>query len=105
MITLSRRPWIDDGYGEQTLDVDGTPTSHRVKCRIFHERSQIPDDNETPAGISTNLQRAIMTDYKNIIKEHDTFTWIGSEWEIGPVDTVVQFGGTVGYQAPLREGG
>lgn len=104
LITMNRFPVTTDPItGKQVPDPTGVKKAHSIYCRITHERGQVPDDRETPAGISTNLGRMIMADWLNIFYEHDTFTWESKEWEAGPVDPVIQFGGVVGYQAPLKE--
>jgi len=103
-ITLTRQPTTTDPItGEQVADPTGTATTHTIYCRITHERSQVPENEANPAGLSTNLQRMIMTDWENIPQENDTFTWNEIGWEVGPVDPVIQFGGIIGYQAPLQE--
>lgn len=103
-IILKRFPLTTDPItGEQVQDPTGTKTEHKITCRIPHEKSQVPDDEENAAGLSTNLSRMIMADWENEFQEHDTFSFIGKGWEIGPVDTIRQFGGITGYQAPLKE--
>jgi hypothetical protein len=104
LIILERFPVTENPItGDPVSDPSGTKTEHPIYCRITHEKSQVPDDKETPAGLSTNLGRMIMSDWQNIPVEHDAFTWEGKGWEVGPVDLVIQFGGTIGYQAPLKE--
>jgi len=89
--------------GGQVPDPTGTVTTEDIYCRITHERSTVPQDTTTPAGLSTNLQRMIMADWNNEPTAGDLFEWNGHQWEVGPVDPVMQFGGVVGYQAPLKE--
>jgi hypothetical protein len=103
-ITLSRQPTTTDPItGETVQDPTGTPTTHSIWCRITHERRMVADNEQNPAGLSTNLQRMIMTDWENIPQENDTFTWNGRGYQVGPVDPIWKFGGIVGYQAPLME--
>jgi len=103
-ITLTRQPMTTDPItGELVPDPTGTATTEDIYCRITHERSIVPQDTSNSAGLSTNLQRMIMADWENEPTAGDLFDWNGHQWEVGPVDLVVQFGGTVGYQAPLKE--
>jgi hypothetical protein len=89
--------------GGQIIDPFGVLTEHAIYCRITHERSIVAQNEPTPAGQSTNLQRMILTDNKNVPQEYDIFEWKNKVFEIGPVDPIIKFGGTVGYQAPLQE--
>lgn len=103
-IVLMRFPTMTDPItGETVRNQAGTKTSYPIYARIAHEREQVPINMETPAGLSTNLSRFIITDYNQAPVEHDTFTWQGKDWEVGPVDEVVIFGSVIGYQAPLKE--
>lgn len=103
-ITTTRQPVTTDPItGDTVPDPTGTQTTHTLYCRITHERAQVPDDTENPAGLSTNLQRMLMSDWKNVPVEHDTFTIDLGTFEIGPVDQIYLYGGIIGYQAPLQE--
>ena len=73
--------------------------------RIAHERSTISELSETPAGISTNLQRFIQVEHTvdflaagQIVTDQNS-----SKWKLGPVDPLSKFGGIHGYQAPLTD--
>jgi len=104
-ITINRQALVDDGSGDGTLVPDpfGTPEAVSMTVRLSHERRQAPDFEPVQAGFSTNLARFIMTDYKTEIYRGDYFEAIDRGWRIGPVDTLIKFGGVVGYQAPLIE--
>lgn len=104
-ITVKRFPLVDDGSGDGTLVPDpyGTPDDYTMTVRISHERRQPANLGSAPAGLSTNLSRFVMVDYKTTIYQGDTFEALGKYWEIGPVDPLMKFGGATGYQAPLRE--
>jgi len=103
-VILKRFPTMTDPItGETIRNQAGTKTSHPIYCRIAHERAQVPANNETPAGLSTNLNRFIITDHNQSPVEHDTFTWQGKDWEVGPVDPVRIKGQVIEYQAPLKE--
>jgi len=103
-ITLARQPMtIDPITGDLVPDPTGTATTEDIYCRITHERAQVPQDESNPAGLSTNLQRMIMCDWQNKPSAGDLFDWNGHQWEVGQVDPIIQFSGTIGYQAPLQE--
>jgi len=103
-ITLQRAPLITNPItGEQVRNPAGAKTSHSIYARIAHEKKVAPDDRPTPAGESTNLSRFILVEPQYTIVEHDTFTWQGKEWEVGPVDPVIIKGHVIEYQAPLKE--
>jgi len=103
-IIVYRAAMVDDGFSGLIPDPTGEPVPHDIKCRIFHERAQVPTDQANPAGLSTNLNRAIMTDRNNEIQKGDYFTVTGiGSFTIGPVDPLYKFQGLVGYQAPLTE--
>ena len=102
-ILIVRQPMTDDGFGGQVPDPFGTATEHNYKVRISHERGDPDMLTDTSAGMSTNLQRFIMTDYQADIKHGDVFEAIGRSWKIGPVDPLEKFNGVIGYQAPLTD--
>lgn len=103
IITYSK-PLIDDGMGGLIEDPYGTPVADETRyVRLSHEMSTVPKEGTVPAGVSTNLQRFIISDYQTVITEGETFEAIGKEWRIGPVDTLYASGGIIGYQAPLME--
>lgn len=77
MIAVNRSRLIQTYYptttdpitGETVADPEATPRAETIYCRIAHERRQVPDDTMNPAGMSTNLGRMILTDYRNIPRE------------------------------------
>jgi hypothetical protein len=94
---------VDDGFGGLIPDPNGTPIEIPIKCRIAHERGQVPVNNDSPAGLSTNLNRFIQTYYTDEIKVNDTFTLDGLNWQINKVDPLRKFNGLIGYQGVLIE--
>jgi len=104
IITYSKS-MIDDGMGGLIEDPYGTPVPDDTRyVRLSHEQGMsVPKQGTVPAGVSTNLQRFILSDYQTVITEGETFEAIGKEWRIGPVDPLYASGGIIGYQAPLME--
>lgn len=103
IISIFRKPRVEDGFGGYVESPTGEPDEFIITCRLSHEQ-QGPDNlKQVPAGLSTNLSRFIIVDYETTIYENDTFEAIDKNWMIGPVDPLIKFGGTIGYQAPLRE--
>ena len=102
-IIIQRQPMTDDGFGGQVPDPFGDPTTVNLRVRISHERSQPASLDSTSAGLSTNLQRFIMTDHNADIQKNDVFEALGRSWRVGPVDPLMKFGGVTGYQAPLTD--
>ena len=104
-ITISRMPLIDDGFGGTIENPYGTPVETIMKVRISHEQSGPSKMESSSVGVSTNLQRFILTDYNSVIYKDETFTAIGKTWKIGAVDTLKRHDGIIGYQAPLIDAG
>lgn len=102
-IIILRQPMVDDGFGGTIPDPFGTATENVYTVRLSHERSQVPENEPVPAGLSTNLQRFILTDHLADIRQDDVFDALGRSWKIGPVDPLYAYGGVKGYQAPLLE--
>lgn len=102
-IIILRPPMVDDGFGGAIPDPFGTPTENVYTVRLSHERSQVPENEPVPPGLSTNLQRFILADHLADIRQDDVFDAIGKSWKIGPVDPLYAYGGIKGYQAPLLE--
>jgi len=104
IITYSK-PMVDDGMGGTVEDPYGTPVADETRyVRISHEQGMsVPKEGIVPAGVSTNLQRFILSDYQTVITGGETFEAIGKEWRVGPVDSLYASGGIIGYQAPLME--
>lgn len=102
-IIIQRQPMADDGFGGQVPDPFADPVTVNLKVRISHERSQPASLDSTSAGLSTNLQRFIMTDHKADIQAGDVFEALGRSWRVGPIDPLMKFGGVTGYQAPLMD--
>lgn len=103
IIIILRQPMIDDEFGGMIPDPFGTPTENVYTVRLSHERSQVPENEPVPAGLSTNLQRFILTDHLADIRQDDVFDALGRSWKIGAVDPLYAYGGIKGYQAPLLE--
>jgi len=102
-IIIYRKPLVEDGFGGYVESPTADPDDFTITCRISHEQQGPVNNEPVPAGLSTNLTRFIIVDYKTTIYENDTFEAIDKNWMIGPVDPLIKFGGIIGYQAPLRE--
>ncbi len=101
-VTIQRQQLVDDGYGGQIPDPLGVPDTFPVKVRVAHEASSVPELSGAPTGMSTNLSRFILADYRTEIKEGDRFNYLGYGWEVGFVDPLQYEGKIIGYQAPLK---
>lgn len=82
-----------------------TKTNRTFTGRISHERSIVPSDSPTTAGVSTSLQKFLSYPYSEIaIQIGDILTDSdGRKWRIGKPDPLRKFGGIFGYQASLTE--
>jgi hypothetical protein len=103
-VVFYRSALVDDGFGGQTPD----PTGAKVAIvsqhvRISHQNAVIPDFTSVPPGLSTNLSRYVLCDYRVDIETDDTFSAFGRGWRVGAVDVLKKFGEVIGYQAPLIE--
>ena len=102
-VTIYRVKMIDNGFGGLMPDPLATPEQAKVTVRIAHEALiQVPKLESSPIGLSTNLGRFILADYKTEIQEGDRLNYIGYGWEIGVVDPLVYGEKIIGYQAPLK---
>lgn len=107
VLNLFTYPLIENVYKPGTFipDPSGVPTSTQYTVRISHERIGPVPNEDKPSGLSTNLTRFILADHLTPIKEGDTIdNFNGRQYTIGPVDPLIKFGGTIGFQAPLQEG-
>jgi hypothetical protein len=104
-IIIYRKSLIDDGFGGEVEDPSDEGTPITIRCRISHEKEGPEKLNSAPPGLSTNLSRFIMVNYKTLIFENESFEddTIEKSFKIGPVDPLRKFGGTTAYQAPLIE--
>jgi hypothetical protein len=104
-VTINRKPMVDDGYGSKIEDPTGDPVPYEIKCRISHQKKFTDKYNVSPPGMSTNLSRFIFVDFETIIYEGDIFESerIAKSFKIGIVDPLEEYGGIIGYQAPLEE--
>jgi hypothetical protein len=104
-MTVNVPVMVSDGFGGTIPDPAGTTDEVTIKYRVFHEQSGPAGLSESPGGLSTNLLRAIMSDWKNDLTAaaNGTITSAGKNYRIGVVDTLQMFGGVFGYQAPLIE--
>lgn len=104
---------INENRQAMTVEVPGdasdpwsVTTNTEFTGRISHESSrQAPELSETPAGISTDLQRFLQVEHTvDFLEAGQIITDQNSDkWKLGPVDPLVKFGGVHGYQAPLTE--
>jgi len=102
-ITIYRKPMVDDGYDGEVIDPYGEGIPNYLKVRLSQEK-KYANYERAPVGLSTNLVRYIITDYKSIIYDGDTFnSSFDKEFIIKAVDPLIKFGGLIGYQAPLVE--
>lgn len=92
---------VDDGFGGQIPM--GDPLKYTAKVRISHESKSVPQLEQKPVGLGTNLARYILADYKTLIQEGDRFNYQGTGWEVGVVDPLSYGSEIVGYQAPIKE--
>ena len=103
--TMLVKAQVDNGFGVLVDNPADAGTEVKIKYRVFHEKAGPNGDKESPAGLSTNLSRAIMTDYKNVPQVNAVITYESKKFRIGRVDPLKKFGGIYGYQAPLIEAG
>ncbi len=96
-----RYPEHDNGFGKQVADYSETPTERVVKVRFAHPNSErgpfVPET--TAAGVRPTTGRYVLAEYDADIIEGDTI----DEFKVGPIDTLVAYGATVGKQAPLTD--
>lgn len=105
IITMISYPLISDGFGGTMPNPNGTAVTSTKTVRISHQRNQVPINELKSTGLSTNLSRFILSDYKTPLTEgHEVSSHGGKKYKIGVVDTLEKFGGIIGYQAELIEG-
>lgn len=98
-------PLISDEFGGTMPNTAGVAVNSKMTVRISHQRNQVPANELKNTGLSTNLSRFILADYKTVITEgFEISAYAGKKYKIGAVDTLIKYGGTIGYQAPLIEG-
>jgi len=102
-IMIYRKGMIADGFGGLMQDPFGAGTPTTIICRICEGRGNPSILTGSPVGLSENLVKYIIVNYKADIQEHDTFDSRGKTYRIGNVETIVNFGGIIGYQAQLIE--
>lgn len=95
---------IDNGFGVMVDNLSSPLGTVTLKYRVFHEQKRPDGNSESPGGFSTNLSRAIMTDYLNDLTQAQdlSITYEGAKYKIGAVDPLKKFEGVYGYQAPLE---
>ena len=103
VIVIYRKPLVDDGMGGLVEDPFGEPVAHSVRCRISHDQVHPPTMQSAPSGFTSDIVRYILIEHNQDIVTDDTFDYNGREYKIGLVDPLEQFGGIIGYQAPLQE--
>lgn len=94
---------VSDGVGGQVEDPYGTPVPGSLTVRVCHEKKGPMGDESSPVGLSTNLGRMIISNYKNKPLQGDIIPFEGINYKVGVVDPLIKFGGLIGYQAPLIE--
>jgi hypothetical protein len=100
-IIISRQAMVDDGFGGLVPDPLGVPTEINVTCRLSHDQIKPGSISESPAGVTSDPIRYILTDHNQDIQENDIFEAIDKTWKIGIVDQLYAFGGLIGKQAPV----
>lgn len=105
-VDVYSRSLVSDGFGGYVEDQSAALVkSGSLTVRISHERLIVPDNQEGPSGLSTNLGRYVSSDYKNVLTTGSIIrSFDGKEWKVGVVDPLYAFGGIKGYQATLTEG-
>jgi hypothetical protein len=101
VITISRRPLVDDGFGGLVEDPSGIPIITRARVRLSHESSSVPTNRPTPAGLDTNLSLYVLADYRTPLQEGDVFNAEGRGWKVGPINTLKCEGRVYATEAPL----
>ncbi len=104
IISVSRiTSLVSDGVGGLVEDPYATPTVVSLTVRVVHEQKNPEPVSEGSAGLSSNLGRMVLSNYKNEIAQYDVIPYEGRNYKIGIVDPLRKFGGVYGYQAPLVE--
>lgn len=102
IVSGTRQPTKDNGFGVQIPDPDATPVSlPRARVRIARERASIPGSVETPVGLGTNLAEFLLQDYHLPFREDDLITDGTTTWQVGHVNTFLCQGRIYGADAAL----
>lgn len=103
-IIIYRNILIDNGLGDMVPDPHNVnPEPVTLTCRISKEPRRIEKVSTGPLGLSYEYVDYIFVDHETIINEHESFEANGTRWRIGPVETMMKFGGITGRRAPLIE--
>jgi len=99
VIVVYRYQEIDNGFGVMVADYDSAPTERVLTVRIAHPgRESGPFPAETNvAGVMPTSGRYVLAEYNADIVEGDRI----GDFKIGPIDTLMTYGGAVGKQALL----
>ena len=99
VIVVYRYQEIDNGFGVLVADYASAPTERVVAVRIAHaSRESGPFPAETNVvGIMPTSGRYVLAEYNADIEEGDRV----EDFKIGPIDTLMAYGGAVGKQALL----
>jgi hypothetical protein len=101
VITISRYPLIDNGFGQMVKDTASIPYVFKSRVRIQHESGGVPKNSVTPAGLGTSMSMYVLTDHRSPLEEGDTFEAEGETWTAGPVNKFRKHGGIYKTEAPL----
>jgi len=105
VITIARKPLVDNGFGVMVEDPFGTPVDYTFTVRLSSERKGPATVNESSNGFSSNLGKMITIDYNSGVLEGDVFTAEQHTYKCGVVTPLFKFGSVIGYQAPLYDAG
>ena len=99
VIVVYRYQEIDNGFGVMVADYASAPTERVLTVRIAHPgRESGPFPAETNvAGVMPTSGRYVLAEYNADIVEGDRI----GDFKIGPIDTLMTYGGAVGKQALL----
>jgi len=101
VIILYRKATRVNSFGETVENPYGLQMPITAKVRISHE-SKV-GEGAGPGGLSEEMNRYIMVNYKTTILHGDVFEAIGKRFRIETVDPIHQYGGIAGYRASLIE--
>jgi len=105
VVTGSRLPMIDDGFGGTVPDPAGTPVPFTIEGRLSHERNGVNSVHEVPSGLDTALSLFLQWRWNVTVKEGEVITARGRQFRVGVVDPIKKFGGVYCNQAPLYPAG
>jgi len=103
-LTLRTYPTKDNGFGVLIPDDSKPLIDKKIIARVQLDQKGPVMDGPSPAGLSTNLARFIITDWQTVITEKAIIIGLEREYIINAVTPLIKFGGIYAYQAVLIEG-